>query len=352
MTTGNELDPFSHNNQRANHSSFDSFLENSGITSPTYSRIIRRQISRSDIIYNLFFPVIIKKVWEKGVSHRNFLRNLRTEYGERQVVNFYDFTMNLDLSSLRDASIFALHQNRKIYESTLSEIIQSFLKPGMTFVDAGANNGYFSLMASKLVGPTGFVHSFEPSPRNLPRLIENVGLNSLNNISTHNVALGNADGFIDFYLSSNEDGCDSSVKLDHYEQKVSVKVTPLDNVLKGKIVDFVKIDVEGYELEVLQGCDRLIRDNQNIIISVEQNDQLLRTRRKSRNSVIEWLLDQGFMIRELVDTVDTKDASLSHLVSARDIKSCKDLSKRLANLLCIKPANTNEIALKIFGLPA
>ena len=258
--------------------------------------------------------------------------------------------MSLDLSSLHDAAIFALYQQGKTYETTLAEIIRSFLKPGMTFVDAGANNGYFSLMAGKMVGSTGFVHSFEPSPRNFPRLVENVRINSLNNVSTHNVALGNVEGSVDLYISSNEDGSDSAVKLDHFDEKVSVEATSIDNILRGKVVDFMKIDVEGYEMEVLEGSKEVIQNSPNIVISVEQNDQLLRYRRKNRNSVIGWLRSQGFIIREIEEEKNTDAASSIHFVLINDIKSCNDLNRRLVNLLCIKPSNTNEMALKIFGM--
>jgi len=91
-----------------------------------------------------------------------------------------------------------------LYELDTARIIRKLLRPGDTFVDGGANIGYFSLIAAKAVGPAGRVHAFEPQPDNRRRLEEHVAMNSLSKVVTiHPVALSDARGRMELHTYEN-----------------------------------------------------------------------------------------------------------------------------------------------------
>src|ERR1051325_7230549 len=76
------------------------------------------------------------------------------------------------------------------YEPATQKLIERCLQPGMVFIDVGANIGFFSVVAAQIVGNTGKVYAFEPSPRNIPLLRRNIEARGLSNVEIHEVALG------------------------------------------------------------------------------------------------------------------------------------------------------------------
>ncbi|HET9210250.1 MAG TPA: FkbM family methyltransferase [Thermoanaerobaculia bacterium] len=137
-------------------------------------------------------------------------------------------------------------------------IVRRLLRPGMRAVDVGANIGYYLLLIESLVGPRGSVACFEPEPENLRELRRNVERNRLENVRVLPAAVGAGDGRISMRTGINaavagEGGGDFTVPL-----------TSLDSALEGP-VDFVKIDVEGYEGHVLAGARRLLREHRPLL---------------------------------------------------------------------------------------
>lgn len=133
-------------------------------------------------------------------------------------------------------------------------LIKSLLKPGMTVVDVGANIGYYLMMFEQAVGKHGYVICIEPSEENLPELETNIKINGFGNVALHKVAIGMEEGSIGLRRGINS----GITPLDKGTYQVPLK--RLDTLVTGK-VDFLKIDVEGYEGQVLQGAmDLLKRD--------------------------------------------------------------------------------------------
>lgn len=138
------------------------------------------------------------------------------------------------------------------------------LKPGDVFVDAGAAIGFFSLLASRLVGPQGSVVAFEPFPENAARLRKNAALNDFANVEVNQAAVADAEGTAAFrfapgrwYGGSLCPPIGSGENID----TISVSVTTLDNFFVGRREpDVIKIDVEGSELDVLMGAMNLLED--------------------------------------------------------------------------------------------
>lgn len=147
-----------------------------------------------------------------------------------------------------------------------------YLKPGMNFIDIGAHHGLYSLLASKKVGATGRVISFEPSPREYLRLCEHIQLNSRSNIQTIQSAVSDTEGESDFFVCMGiETGC-NSLRLPVVQeevQKISVPVTTIDLfIAKNPLsrIDFMKIDAEGAELSVLKGAAHAINNFRPLIL--------------------------------------------------------------------------------------
>jgi FkbM family methyltransferase len=173
------------------------------------------------------------------------------------------------------------------FEAAELRLICSRIPSGSTVFDVGANVGYVTIPLALAVGPSGRVWAFEPDAENVKRLSDNVALNRLNNVEIRQIAIGADDGKTDLYLS--DDPVFHTIAIhdermpitDAYEMRKSVKVTlaRLDTVWNqagSPDVDFVKIDVEGAELYVLEGGKHLIESCRPTLL-IETTDARLDT---------------------------------------------------------------------------
>ena len=157
------------------------------------------------------------------------------------------------------------------FETDEIDFLNTFLNEGDCFLDIGANVGLFSLYASKKVGPSGTVIAFEPSQTTFKRLLENLELNSLKNVKPYNLGLSDQEEMLELNISVN--GFEAWNTFVHtndnkFSTKEHVQVRLLDDFLKeisldiDKIALVIKLDVEGFELNVLKGAVKLLsRDN-------------------------------------------------------------------------------------------
>lgn len=181
---------------------------------------------------------------------------------------------------------------RMIYvrgEKFISEapLIQSLLKPGFRCVDVGANIGYYTLMMRKAIGPGGHIVAIEPSPENLRELRMNVERNGLSNmVQILDCAVGDSRQRVGL-----REGINSGVTeigTGAYE----VQIDTLDDLITGP-VDFIKMDIEGYETFALKGGGRLLRE-QRPVLFVEVHPAFLRNLGASATQVIEQLRAYGY----------------------------------------------------------
>jgi len=168
--------------------------------------------------------------------------------------------MNLYLDSELCKLIYYKH-----FEAHEREFMNAFLRPGDTFVDVGANIGLFSLIAARLVGPSGRVFAFEPTPLSYSRLQENIQANRFENVRTFQLALSDKEGSLEF--SKSVDGFDAwnspaAPAMGSKIEKEQVQATTWDKFSSdhdlSEKVTMMKIDVEGWESKVLAGaCESL-----------------------------------------------------------------------------------------------
>lgn len=236
--------------------------------------------------------------------------------------------MQLDPDSWQDLRIYRAEVRGSAYEPGTTRLLNSLLRPGEVFVDVGANNGYFSLLAASKVGPSGHVYAFEPVPSAYARLARNVGLNRFDAIDARCLAVGAARAHTGLYVMDRNDGAASLHPMGREFRRVEVDVDSLDGQLPDTVVDVVKIDVEGHEVEVLEGMAETIRRSPRLQLICEYNYPLMRDRgARARDDPLFAKLGQlGFQCREILDEG----------LSPGYVTSFSDLRRALTNLYCVR----------------
>ena len=161
-------------------------------------------------------------------------------------------------------------------DKRLTWISRSLIKSGDTVLDIGANVGIMSLLFSDLVGETGKVLSFEPNPIIFEDLEAAVEKKSANNVNLFKMGLGECEGELILSVPHSNLGLGTLVRTSSEKcTKYKVQVKTLDNILKKESVtkvDFMKIDVEGFEYNVLLGAHETLRQQKPKVIVFELNN--------------------------------------------------------------------------------
>jgi FkbM family methyltransferase len=192
-----------------------------------------------------------------------------------------------DVELLADAADAAVTPGLRSgeYEPHLTAVFERYCRPGMTVVDVGANLGYYSMLASRLVGASGRVVALEPNSENCRLLLSSLRMGGVTNVQLIPVA---ADAEAGWAYYSTHVGSNGGLIEDQDLLKHPGTVVPtfrLDDIVEGP-VGFLKMDVEGAEGRVVKGATRLIgRDRP--IITTELKDEMLR--RVSGTSVADYL---------------------------------------------------------------
>ncbi len=184
------------------------------------------------------------------------------------------------------------------YEKHIIEIMREILKPGMVVLDIGANIGYHTLISSTLVGNTGKIYAFEPEPYNFELLLKNIEVNEFKNITPINKALSDNIGTTKLFLDTKSDGKHSlSEKNVNTNKFIEVEKITLDSFYKSmgenNEIDFIKIDVEGAERLVVKGGEKLLKEN-DIMIIMEFIPFHIRNLGASPEKLLSLLMGFGF----------------------------------------------------------
>ena len=134
-------------------------------------------------------------------------------------------------------------------------LLEAQVRPGMVVADIGANVGLYTHLLARCAGEHGFVYAFEPDPDLFASLEANCRTNGVVNARLHNVALGAQDDTLTLRRARFNSGDNRLSRRESSPARgeVSVPVRPLDELLEGRPLDFIKIDVQGWELEVFKG---------------------------------------------------------------------------------------------------
>lgn len=214
--------------------------------------------------------------------------HIKTEQETTNKIFLYDREFYIDeLDSLN-------LKNSPIFEPEETRLCQTLISKGDKCLDIGANIGYYTVLFSKLVGPTGKVIAIEPDPNNFDLLEKNCAPEiSTGLVTVHKIALGDENTEAALFKSKDNHGMHrlySSVCCS--EETTTVQVFRGDELINDRI-DFLKIDIEGYEFPALKGLEKTISNSENIKILSEFSPLSISEAGFSAKALINMLLDMG-----------------------------------------------------------
>ncbi|PIS35543.1 MAG: hypothetical protein COT36_01830 [Parcubacteria group bacterium CG08_land_8_20_14_0_20_38_56] len=238
---------------------------------------------------------------------------------------------------------FQSYALNRIHEESTTNLFQKTIKKGDIVVDLGANIGYFTLLAARLVGKGGRVYAFEPEPRNYSYLLKNIQLNSYSNITAIQKAVSDRDGKARLYMCPYDTGhhtINQQEGIEDYRHgrtgrvsAVDVESVILDRFMEGREdgIDVIKMDVEGAEALALSGMDRILKENKDIKMFVEFFPLFIKKMGSSPEEFISKLLeDYGFSIFIIGQDYDAYNKELLRINSADELMNfCRDKEDHL-----------------------
>jgi FkbM family methyltransferase len=255
---------------------------------------------------------------------RAYIRHLPTSFGKRRawsavLMHHYglepprwDFTVRTAFGS-KIAANTRDTIGRYIYyfglwEPNLTRWLQRRLAPGDTFIDVGANLGYYTLLASKLVGDSGHVVSIEALPAIFATLENNLRLNHARNVRAVNCAAWDSNDTLTIYTQPDDLPGQTTLipawaDKYHLQNQSRVPAAPLSEILtpeEFRAARFIKIDAEGAEWHVLCGMEALMKTcRDDLEIMVEVNSKMLELDGKTPQDVLDFFRAYGFHAYEI-----------------------------------------------------
>jgi FkbM family methyltransferase len=186
-------------------------------------------------------------------------------------------------------------------------LVRRIVKPGMVVVDVGANIGIYTRYLAELVGPSGAVYAFEPSPLNFGRLQDNV---RPHNVTAIEAAVAEGSGAAELFLSDKANVDHRMYDSGDGRRRMEVRLVSLDDYFPaGTRVDFIKVDVQGHEYSVLKGAVRLLKENPRIVCLLEFWPFGLAKAGVRPNDLLQFISDLGFSYKVVGSSADIVERS-------------------------------------------
>jgi len=203
--------------------------------------------------------------------------------------------MILDLNDQgisRELALYGYHEKNSTKQT------KKLITSGMNILEVGGNIGYYLLIEAKLIGSEGKIYVFEPSPYNIDRLKKNIEINNYNNVEIFSYAVGDSNSYAKFYISKRSNLCGFN-KTEDNDSVLDVKIIKLDDFLKDKKVDFIRMDIEGYEKEALMGLEQNLKsDRAPKYFFIEIHSVALNQKGSSAREIINYLKKYGYFVRQ------------------------------------------------------
>jgi FkbM family methyltransferase len=182
------------------------------------------------------------------------------------------------------------------YEKETNDLLFQYIQPGQVVIEAGANNGTETLLLSKIVGEQGKVYAFEPIQHINDTLKINLSLNTCTNVSTETLALGESDKDVIFRVRPLDFCNQGMASQDHTSDahtEVVIKQVAIDSWIKDKTIvriDFLKMDIQGAEINLLKGAQNTIKKFRPLIFTEATTDFL------SLEELFDTLINLGYQV--------------------------------------------------------
>lgn len=245
--------------------------------------------------YGLGKPV--REVYRHSVQGQIYYHITRMLLPETKIVRkLGDSDLIIDMSNLGVEKDLFLHNLRE-REST--KLLKETLEDGMNVLEIGANIGYYAIIEADHVGKDGSIIAVEPTPRNYDLLKKNVTLNQYENVSCIRKALGSEIGKSKMKISQapNRNRISNS-ELD--EEKVEVELTTADEVASNIELDIVRMDVEGYELQIMKSMNEILENDQLKMFLEIHPEKMEEFYDDDVETLWELLAEHDFRIKHLV----------------------------------------------------
>lgn len=234
---------------------------------------------------------------------KEFLRHGVIGHSSRfsQFTNRDGIHFDLDVHECVQKGIFCFHY----FEPEDVAGFRCFVHPGGMIFDVGANIGQYSLLASKLVGEKGHIYAFEPSPDVIDRLRHHLEINGADNVELVCKAAADRCGTAKFYPANElgNQGVGSLLPAEEYRAQIrsgspiEVEVITLDEFCDEHAIDHIdvlKIDVEGFDLDVIKGAERVLARSPDVVVLAEVEPLNLVQRGLTHGDFIQYMAERGF----------------------------------------------------------
>ena len=256
--------------------------------------------SNQELIMLLEEAIELSKV-SIGIGYREMQSLIGSSMTKTFVKAFWNKDVQVILPDYTSCSIFLNGFTEKVF----TRFILEHIKPGMTFLDVGAHIGYFSLLVSEIIGKDGQIHSFEPTKVTFESLQTNCS--GRDNMTINNKAVFSKSGIMEFndcgarFLSMNSI-YDPRLHVKNLPKtmkttKVNVQTITLDEYCKDIKPDFIKIDAEAAEFQILLGAEKTM-ENHRPVISCE--DCCCDSDEKYKQ-LSEYMVDKNYNLLTTVD---------------------------------------------------
>jgi len=275
-------------------------------------------------IFTLLNKLGVNKKTPGALKVYNFL--FRTFWPYKNIVEIQGSKMyiNINDESSSMQRTFQGYASNLIHEKATTDLFKKIVKPGNIVVDLGANIGYFTLLAAKLVGQAGKVYAFEPEPKNFKYLSKNIELNNYHYAAVFQKAVSDKAGKTELFICPYDSGHHTINRYDGIEaykrdrilekkESVEIDTITLDEFFRNREeeIDVMKIDVEGAEFLALSGMDNILRKNRKLKIFLEFFPLLIRKMGSSPEELIRKLLEDYrfsvFIIPDDYDALEGKE---------------------------------------------
>jgi FkbM family methyltransferase len=220
-----------------------------------------------------------------------------------KINNRYSMYLNLDDKGI--CPDLMVNKTREVFSTAH---FQKIISEDMTIIDIGANIGYYALLESQLARK-GHVFAIEPVPKNYTMLTKNIALNRSENISTHNVAIGNVDGFLDMYVY---DKCNWSsftrIPGGTIIETIRVPIFTLDSFIGSHLTrnpHFIRMDVEGFEYEIVMGSLKTLQAAGPLVLCIEMHPHLMSGEKVT--AIMTIMKENGFRVNAIFNEIDVSE---------------------------------------------
>jgi FkbM family methyltransferase len=231
----------------------------------TYRALAQTQLRKIPGMLSLS-NAVFRRVWSGG-----------------HVIDVQGNKMYIDVNDHRPSmrKTFQAYCMNLVHEEETTTLFKKFVREGDVVLDLGANIGYFTILASKLVGPRGKVYSFEPEPTNFQYLSKNIELNGYANAFAFQKAVSDRPGTTQLFVCSYDSGHHTINQYDGISayrrgrksemRSIEIDTVSIDDFLRDKTdrVDIIKMDVEGAEALALSGMKETLTRNRAIKVFLE-----------------------------------------------------------------------------------